>query len=73
MKTLYLRYYPLFGWYLSSADTLFDVKTRYFRKGEKRLFESTPTWFGTKEEAREAAEEMGFKVVEIEMVERKVE
>jgi hypothetical protein len=73
MKTLYLRHFTLFGWYLSDKEHLGDENALYFRGTSKSLFDSTPTWFGTKETARKAAEEMGFKVVEMEMVEKKAE
>jgi hypothetical protein len=36
----------------------------YFRAGFDSLFNSTPTWFDTKEESIAAAEEQGFTVLQ---------
>ncbi|CAM6053493.1 unnamed protein product [Sphagnum tenellum] len=48
------------GFYLSSAD--YQTSPRYFRIGSGDLYRYDPTYFNTKEEAKKAAEAMGFTV-----------
>jgi hypothetical protein len=53
----------VYGKYWVDQSPVIDPWHHYFREGHDTLFERSPTWFNTKEEAIAAAEAMGFMVI----------
>jgi hypothetical protein len=56
-KELLIEMHGWHGWHLH------DWERRYYRRGEKRLFPDSPTWFKTWQEAVESAESDGFTIL----------